>query len=74
MGFVLQVFKKGITLLGLMGLGLFCFISITSTTHATEKDMQKILIWGDSLSAAYGIPVEKGWVSLLETELDCQPH
>lgn len=29
-----------------------------------------ILIVGDSLSAAYGIPVEKGWVSLLQERLD----
>lgn len=29
----------------------------------------KILVWGDSLSAAYGIPVEKGWVHLLQQEL-----
>ena len=28
----------------------------------------KVLIWGDSLSAAYGIPVEKGWVSLLQEQ------
>ena len=25
-----------------------------------------ILVWGDSLSAAYNLPVEKGWVSLLQ--------
>ena len=29
-----------------------------------------ILIVGDSLSAAYGIPVEHGWVSLLQRRLD----
>ena len=29
-----------------------------------------ILIVGDSLSAAYGIPVEQGWVSLLQERLD----
>jgi len=29
-----------------------------------------ILVVGDSLSAAYGIPVEKGWVSLLQERLD----
>lgn len=74
MGLVSQVFKKGITLLGLirstlMYFGLLFLISTTSTTFATEKSMQKILVWGDSLSAAYGIPVEKGWVSLLETKL-----
>ncbi|MEH6455133.1 MAG: arylesterase [Cocleimonas sp.] len=52
-----------------MYFGLLFLISTTSTTFATEKDVQKILVWGDSLSAAYGIPVEKGWVSLLETKL-----
>jgi acyl-CoA thioesterase-1 len=31
---------------------------------------QIILIVGDSLSAAYGIPVEQGWVSLLQQHLD----
>lgn len=30
---------------------------------------QKILVWGDSLSSAYGIPVEKGWVNLMRKEL-----
>ena len=28
-----------------------------------------ILVFGDSLSAAYGIPRESGWVSLLEARL-----
>jgi len=31
---------------------------------------QIILVVGDSLSAAYGIPVEQGWVSLLQQRLD----
>jgi acyl-CoA thioesterase-1 len=33
-----------------------------------------ILIVGDSLSAAYGIPVEKGWVSLLQDRLDAEGY
>ena len=33
-----------------------------------------ILIVGDSLSAAYGIPVEKGWVSLLQERLDTRDY
>lgn len=28
-----------------------------------------ILVWGDSLSAAYGIPVESGWAQLLQKRL-----
>ncbi len=34
--------------------------------HAKDKTL---LILGDSLSAAYGIPLESGWVSLLEQRL-----
>ena len=44
------------------------FIVIASTASANPK----ILIWGDSLSAAYGISVENGWVSLLKKELDSE--
>lgn len=35
-----------------------------------------ILVTGDSLSAAYGIPLEKGWVALLQTRLQEEgyPH
>jgi acyl-CoA thioesterase-1 len=33
-----------------------------------------ILIVGDSLSAAYGIPVEQGWVSLLQERLDSRDY
>jgi acyl-CoA thioesterase-1 len=35
-----------------------------------------ILVWGDSLSAAYGVPLESGWVQLLAARLRDQgyPH
>lgn len=33
---------------------------------------ETVLVWGDSLSAAYRIPVEKGWVALLEEKLQAQ--
>tara|TARA_R110002073_G_scaffold44819_10_gene124234 strand:- start:14405 stop:15022 length:618 start_codon:yes stop_codon:yes gene_type:complete len=46
---------------------LFFIIYLLSfPVHAQGK---AILILGDSLSAAYGIPVEDGWVSLLEQRL-----
>lgn len=41
------------------------FVFSTNTANAN----QKILVWGDSLSAAYGIPVEKGWVNLMRKKL-----
>jgi len=36
-----------------------------SGSEATA-DKPTVLVWGDSLSAAYGIPIEKGWVNLLQ--------
>ncbi len=40
-----------------------------NTAMAATNTSQKILVWGDSLSAAYGIPVDKGWVSLMQQKL-----
>lgn len=36
---------------------------------AVRAESPVILVLGDSLSAGYGIPVEKGWVSLLQRRL-----
>ncbi len=33
-----------------------------------------ILVWGDSLSAAYGIDLERGWVALLQQRLRAEGH
>lgn len=38
-------------------------------TEAAEKT---VLVFGDSLSAAYNLPTEKGWVTLLEQKLNHQ--
>lgn len=35
---------------------------------------QTLLVFGDSLSANYGIAAEAGWVSLLQQRLDGKPH
>lgn len=37
-------------------------------------DNPRILVLGDSLSAAYGIPLERGWVRLLQTRLDSEGY
>lgn len=60
MGFSLRLFKPTSHLIALLFL-----IALTNTANAS----QKILVWGDSLSAAYGIPVDKGWVNLMRLEL-----
>jgi len=46
-------------------LSLALLTSFTGTCHA----LTRVLIVGDSLSAAYGMPVEYGWVALLDARL-----
>lgn len=60
MGFVPHLFKNTLILIGVLGFSL-----LASSSYAGAK----VLVWGDSLSSAYGMSVEKGWVSLLEAKL-----
>lgn len=51
---------------------ILSLLSLLITTHkaiAADEQEIKILVMGDSLSAAYGIPKELGWVNLLRTTL-----
>lgn len=50
-----------------------CFtLFLTFNAWATEQAQPIVLVMGDSLSAAYGIDVDDGWVHLLQTRLDAQ--
>ncbi|NND83003.1 MAG: arylesterase [Gammaproteobacteria bacterium] len=40
-------------------------VLLTTAVQARSSDGQHLLVFGDSLSAAYGIDIEKGWASLL---------
>lgn len=48
---------------------LTSFIAPSSAIAETRPETKTILVYGDSLSAAYGIPREQGWVSLLEKRI-----
>ena len=52
-------------------LGLIAFgLSTSVSSFAASAGQQcKILVMGDSLSAAYGLPKEQGWVALMESRL-----
>ena len=41
---------------------------------ATAGERPVVLVLGDSLSAAYGMPVEQGWVRLLQQRLDADHY
>lgn len=47
----------------------FMLFSFQPASAIMPPTKTTILVFGDSLSAAYGIPVEKGWVNLLQEKL-----
>lgn len=53
--------------LGACVLGL---MALAASPAALADDSPTLLVMGDSLSAAYGIEQDEGWVSLLEARLD----
>lgn len=54
-------------------LKIYLFLLLTIViSHAYAQSKTTILVMGDSLSAGYGIDIEKSWVSLLEKELTKQ--
>ena len=47
---------------------VLCCLHVSAETQPTEP--RKIMVLGDSLSAAYGIDEKEGWVSLLTARID----
>lgn len=55
-------------------LSIFLFSSVAhaelnNSDKQPFKPVETILVWGDSLSAAYGISIQDGWVNLLQNKL-----
>lgn len=48
---------------------LFLLLFLVSAASSVLAEDKTILVMGDSLSAAYGMPREAGWVALLEDKL-----
>jgi acyl-CoA thioesterase-1 len=51
---------------------LWCALASLHAAHAASPPT--ILVFGDSISAAYGISVEDGWVALLQKKLTSQGY
>ncbi|CAA6819527.1 MAG: Arylesterase precursor (EC [uncultured Thiotrichaceae bacterium] len=51
---------------------LLSALMLSTVTSISAENPKTILVWGDSLSAAYGIRPEQGWVKLLADELSSQ--
>ena len=52
-------------------LALFVLVVASASAHA---EAPVILVFGDSISAGYGLPLEQGWVELLRTRLKAQGY
>jgi acyl-CoA thioesterase I len=55
---------------------LWCVIALGAPAAFAAESSPVVLVWGDSLSSAYGLPIESGWVQLLQERLRQQgyPH
>jgi len=51
---------------------VLAFASLLIASQSVIAAEKNILVFGDSLSAAYNIPTEKGWVALLEQQLQSE--
>ena len=52
-----------------LALGLFLIAALALAAQAFAAPARTVLVMGDSLSAAYGLSVEQGWVALLAKRL-----
>ncbi len=55
-------------------LALLPLLLLFSPIQAQEADPHTLLVFGDSLSAAYGIDESEGWVTLLENKIRDKQH
>lgn len=60
------IFKNTIVILSLS------FLSVIIWSSQAFADNAKILIYGDSLSAAYGLPKQQAWPQLLQNKLESE--
>ena len=64
--------KLGLRMLKTFMLGVISLVLFASplTSFAKQDTTQNILVFGDSLSAAYGLAAEQGWAALLQKKLN----
>jgi acyl-CoA thioesterase-1 len=58
-------------IIGACALGIGFWVIALQNAAASDR---AILVFGDSLSAAYGLPAEQGWVALLDKRLQSQGY
>jgi len=56
------------------GIVFVCLIFVNTTVYAEDKTPKSILVLGDSLSGAFGLDTDQGWVMLLQQKLTRQDY
>ena len=51
-------------------IAILFIIEFSPSSYANSSDTKHIVVFGDSLSAAYGIDIDQGWVHLLDDFLN----
>ena len=51
---------------------LFTALTLISCSFFVQSKEKTVLVFGDSLSASYNLPTEKGWVNLLQQKFNQQ--
>ena len=49
-------------------------LAVNPTLYAADKTPENILVLGDSLSGAFGLDTDEGWVALLQQKLAGQDY
>ncbi|MBE0505535.1 MAG: arylesterase [Marinospirillum sp.] len=53
---------------------IFCLLLVLPISATLASQQPLLMVMGDSLSAAYNLPADRGWVSLLEQRLQQQGY
>lgn len=68
------VFPVLLTMVITISIVLGSVLAVNPTLYAADKTPENILVLGDSLSGAFGLDTDEGWVELLQQKLTTQNY
>jgi len=68
------VFPVLLTMVMTITIVLGSVLAVNPTLYAADKTPENILVLGDSLSGAFGLDTDEGWVALLQQKLTTQNY
>ena len=71
---LLTVFPVLLTMVITISIVIGSILAVNPTLYAADKTPENILVLGDSLSGAFGLDTDEGWVELLQQKLTTQNY